>query len=96
MYEDPALFEQVRGILAPYPHVILLMPSPDIEESISILNARNTYDTDAQREVNEHLVRHHSNYELAKYTAYTKDKSPEETCNEIIKWTRKNGWIYEP
>lgn len=96
VYEDDELFKQVSETLAPYPYVILLMPSPDFDESIQILNARNTYATDAQREVNEHLVRHHSNYDLAKHTVYTKDKSPEETCDEIIKWTRENGWTYEP
>lgn len=96
VYEDDDLFSQVRDVLQPYPHVILLLPSPDPEESIEILNARNTYASNGQREVNEHLVRHHSNYDLAKFTAYTKDKTPEETCDEILNWVRSNGWTYEP
>ncbi len=95
VYEDDALFEQVRGLFAPYPHVILLMPSPDKEESIQILHARNAYASEEQWAVNELFVRHHSNYDLAKYIAYTKDKSPEETCDEILQWVRSNGWMYE-
>jgi shikimate kinase len=96
VYEDPALFEQVRRVLASYLHVVLLLPSPDQDESIRILNDRNTYASDDQREVNEHLVRHRSNYDLAKFTAYTKGKTPEETCDEILAWVRNNGWTYEP
>ena len=96
VYEDDELFERVRELLDPYPHVILLMPSQDQDESIEILNARNDYATDAQREVNEHLIRHHSNYAIAKFTAYTEGKSPEETTDEVLRWARSNGWTYQP
>ena len=88
VYEDDGLFEQVRELLAPYSHVVLLLPSPDLNESIQILNARNEHDSESQREVNEHFVRHHSNYDLAKFIVYTKDRTPEETCEEIINWLR--------
>ena len=88
VYEDDGLFEQVRELLAPYPHVILLLPTPDLDESLQILNARIQYESDSQREVNEHFLRHHSNYDLAKLIVYTKGKTPEETCDEIVKWIR--------
>jgi hypothetical protein len=91
VYEDESLFEQVRELLAPYSHVILLLPSPDQDESIQILNTRVDYESDSQREVNEHFVRHHSNYDLAKLIVYTKDKTPEETCAEILNWLRRGG-----
>ena len=96
VYEDGELFKQVSDLFAPFPHVILLLPSPDPDESIQILNSRNTYDTDTQRQINEHFVLHHSNYDLAKYTSYTKGKSPDETCEDILKRVRGNGWMYEP
>jgi shikimate kinase len=86
VYKDEELFQQVRALLAPYPHVVLLIPSPDPEESLEILHARNQYDSDGQREVNEHLVYHPSNYELAKHIVYTKDKDPDQTCDEIMQW----------
>ena len=88
VYEDDGLFEQVRELLAPYAHVILLLPSPDTDESLQILNTRGNIASDDQREVNEHFVRHHSNYDLAKYIVYTKGKTPEETCDEILNWIR--------
>lgn len=95
VYEDDKLFRQVQGILEPHPHVILLLPSPDREESIRILHARIDYASEEQSEINEHFIRHHSNYDLAKYTAYNKDKTPDETCDEVLEWVKSNGWVYE-
>jgi shikimate kinase len=89
-YEDEAQRAQIRELLAPYSHVILLLPSPDPDESIRILNDRNEYDSDDQRAVNEHLVRHHSHHDLAKLTIYTKNKDPEQICDEILAWVKSN------
>lgn len=94
VYEDDNLFQRVRDLLAPYSHVILLIPSPDKEESIEILHSGNDYDSDGQREVNEHFVRHHSNYDLAKQVVYTKDKEPDQICSEIIKWVMSKEGLY--
>jgi adenylate kinase family enzyme len=96
IYEDDDLFAQVHTLLEPFPHVILLVPSPNADESIQILHARNTYASDEQKAVNEHFVRHHSNYNLAKHIAYTKDRTPKEICDDILSWVRSNGWMYEP
>jgi shikimate kinase len=96
VYEDEELFEKVRGLMEPYPHVVLLMPTPDQDESIHTLHARNTYASDDQWAVNEHFVRHHSNYDLAKHIVYTEGKTPEDTCAEVLQWVRSNGWTYEP
>src|SRR3954453_3382277 len=41
VFETGALFERVRKALEPYPNVVLLLPSPDPEESISVLHTRN-------------------------------------------------------
>ncbi len=84
VYEDDFLFQRVQQILMPYANVILLLPAADLNESIQILNERNDYVSDGKLNINEHFVRHPSNYELAKFTVYTKAKTPEETCNEIL------------
>ena len=94
VYEDGHLFQQVRDLLAPYPHVVLLIPSPDHDESIQILHARNYYDSDGQREVNEHLVRHPSNYALAKHIVYTKNKDLDQVCDEVYQWVMITGGPY--
>lgn len=85
VYEDAVLFQRVEQALSPYPNVVLLIPSPNLDESVKILNERNGYVLDDKPNINEHFVRHNSNYQLAKFTAYTKDKTPKETCDEILK-----------
>ena len=41
VFEDAELFVRVQKALSPYPNVVLLLPSPDPEESIRVLHARN-------------------------------------------------------
>jgi shikimate kinase len=91
VFEDDALFARIYDLLLPYSHVVLLMPSPDREESIRILHAHSNYDSQGQREVNEHFIRHHSNYDLAKHIVYTKDKDPDQICEEIYQWATVTG-----
>ena len=92
VYEDPALFERVQRALAPYPNVILLLPSPDLDESVAILNARfaqllrdEVGQVDPRLlDVNEQFVRHPSNHTLAKIVVYTNGQTPEDTCAAIL------------
>ena len=92
VYEDAALFARVQRALAPYPNVILLLPSPDLDESVEILNARfadllmkEVGEVDERLfNVNAHFIKHPSNHQLAKMVVYTKGKTPEETCEEIL------------
>lgn len=92
VYEEQALFARVENALAPYPNVILLLPSPDADESAAILKNRLTRRlteagkefTDELFELNEYFVRHPSNYRLAKLVMYTRDKTPEEICDELV------------
>jgi shikimate kinase len=83
IYEDETLFTRVKKVLAPFPNVILVMPSPDLEESISILNERTGRYVSNGYDFHENFVRSHCNYELAKHVVYTKGRMPEETCAEI-------------
>lgn len=92
VYEDDALFARVHQALSPYPNVILLLPSPDPDESTEILNARfarlleeEIGEVDPELlALNEHFVRHPSNQRLAQRVIYTNGKTPEETCEEIL------------
>lgn len=85
VYDDPSLFQRVEQALLAYSNVVLLIPSPDLEESVRILNERNKHLPDDIRRTNEYFVKHPSNYRLAKFTIYTKAKTPTETCDEILK-----------
>jgi shikimate kinase len=83
VYEDERLFTRVKKALSPFPNVFLIMPSPDLEESISILNERTGGYVSNGYDFHENFVRSRCNYELAKHVVYTKGKMPEETCAEI-------------
>ena len=84
VYEDDALFARVQKALAPYPYVILILPSPDKEKSVKILNERTGGVVSEGFDFHEHFVTHHSNYDLARHIVYTEGKTPEETCAEIV------------
>lgn len=93
VFEEDALFARVRQAMAPQRNVVLLLPSPNLEESVQLLHAK----TDAWNlppevsELNAHFVRHHSNHDLAKIVIYTKDKTPEQTRDEILAAVNASG-----
>ena len=92
VYEDKSLLARVEDILTPYPNVILLLPSRDLDESVAILKTRLGRMLKAKGEdinnelfdLNEYFIKHPSSQRLAKLVIYTKDKTPEEICNEIL------------
>ena len=85
VYDDPLLFQKVQRALSLYPNVVLLLPSADLEVSIRILNERNQHLPEDIRSTNEYFVRHSSNYSLARFTVYTEAKTPQQTCQEILR-----------
>ena len=97
VYEDSELFAQVQRALAPYPNVILLLPSPDLDESVRILNERFAQLLSEEvgqvdpslLDLNEHFVRNSSNRTLAKMVVYTNGQTPDETCEEILRNLRQ-------
>lgn len=92
VHEDAALFARVQAAFAPHPNVILVLPAPDLDESVRVLNARMA--ALLEREVgavdpaildlNAHYVRHPSNQRLARITVYTDGQTPEQTCAAIL------------
>ncbi len=92
VYDDTRLFSRVQAALAPYPYVFLLLPSPDPNESVRVLNERfaqllaeEVGEVDPRLlDMNEQFIRHPSNYRLAKKIIYTNGKTPSETCAEIV------------
>lgn len=92
VYDDKTMLTRVENLLAPYPNVILLLPSADLDESGEILKNRLTRMlnkagiefSDELFELNEYFLKHPSNYHLAKLVVYTRDKIPEEICDQIL------------
>ena len=94
VYKDERLLAEVIKELEPYKNVILLLPSENNEESINLLNSRmeekeykeyfQIAGINDRINLNKHFIEHPSNKSIAKHIFYTKGKSPEQTCNEII------------
>ncbi len=85
VYDSQESFARVQHALMPYRNVILLLPSPDIEESLWILTARDTHPpADLNFDFQRYFLNHHTYNDLAKFTIYTQGRTPEETCHEIL------------
>ena len=85
VYEIDTHFARVEKVMRPYKNVVLILPSSDRDESVRLLHERMGKEVQpGDLDINEHFVRHHSNYDLAKFTVYTKGKSPEATRDEIL------------
>lgn len=99
VYDDKDLFARVQNAFAPYPNVILLLPSANRDESSEILKDGLTRMlTEAGKEftselfeLNKYFVEHPSNHRLAKQIIYTKDKTPEKICAELMQ--RRRGRV---
>jgi hypothetical protein len=86
VYENREMFARVQQALSPYPNVFLLLPSSEITESLHILRERDPDPpADLQFDFNNHFLRHHGYYDLAKHIVYTKGRTPEESCDEILR-----------
>jgi hypothetical protein len=91
VYDDPDFFRRAQQALAPH-LVVLLLPSPDVEESIPLLTERVRQAVpdmpadliDTLDDMNRHFLEHPANAALADHTIYTKGRSPEETRDEIL------------
>lgn len=84
VYEDDTLFGRVQRALQPFENVILLLPSPDVDESVRVLRERGWNGISHGFDYHHFCVTHHSNHDLAKFTVYTQGKTSVETCDEII------------
>jgi len=99
VYEEEEFFSRVEAALKPIENVILILPSPDLDRSVEIVNERfsellvsevGKVDAELLR-LNEHFVRHPSNSMLAKKTVYTEGQTAEETTAEMLKWIRNSS-----
>ena len=91
VYKDIRFRSRAKQIFAPYPNVVLILPSKNVEESLELLlnQVRNhglkggTLSDEQIIKDNRVFLENPSNYELAKFIVYTRDKTPGETHDEI-------------
>lgn len=85
IYEDPFMFLEMKHLIEQFSHVILLMPSEEKEESLSILNEQKGIEEGSQRaKDNTHFVYSSCNEKLATLIQYTKGKNPSEITDELL------------
>jgi shikimate kinase len=84
VYADEALLERMRAVLAPYHNVILILPSPDLDEARRILRQRFTAGMTEFYDLHEEFTRTGDFEKVAKQTVYTEGKTPEQTVAEIL------------
>jgi hypothetical protein len=82
-FDDPDLLRRVQVALEPCPVAALLLPTPDLDASMRLLEKRQEVRVDGV-ELTEHFVKGRCNHELAKHVVYTKGRTPGETCEEIL------------
>lgn len=82
--EDNVLLARVVRALAPFPNVVLLLPSTSKAESVRILNERKGSLTSGGIDFHMLFVNHPANYLLAKHIVYTNGRTPAETADEIV------------
>jgi len=92
MYDDPAFVARIHAALAPFRHVVLVLPCPDEEESIRVLTERVGPFTIPEHwvfvDVPAYEVRQPSNCTLATLTAYTHGRTPDEICDALLRQMR--------
>jgi shikimate kinase len=83
---DPRKQQRINDALKPYQNIFLLMPMPDVQESLAILRQRNAV-TPGQTDLNELYFKNGNKtfWEIAKHVVYTEGKTPAQTCEEIVK-----------
>lgn len=94
VFDNALQQDQIKRVLAPFANVIRLLPSPDPDRSIQILQQRGSHLVGVNGQGfnwSAFFVNHRQNQRLAKYEIYTEDKTPAESCTEIIALTQANG-----
>ena len=87
--EDPP---RVRDLLAPFRNIVLLLPSADLDVSTAVLRERTAQIAWLQEvrkqsglDLNDWFLRRPDNAALATHTVYTHDRTPQETCEDIVR-----------
>jgi hypothetical protein len=84
-YENKQVLQHIQSLFAPIPNVFLLLPSQKLDESLRILKERDpSPPTDLKFDINAHFLQHPGYRLLAKQVIYTKDKTPDQSCDEVL------------
>jgi hypothetical protein len=89
MYDDLAFVARIHTALAPFRNVVLVLPSPDEEESIRVLTERvGPFTIPAHWvfvDIPAYEVRQPANRTLASLTVYTHGRLPEQSRDDLLR-----------
>ncbi len=84
-YENRDQLKHIQELLALIPNIFLILPSPDMEESLRILEQRDTCPPgDLNFDINRHFLLHPGYRLLAKHIVYNQNKTAEQSCLEVL------------
>lgn len=84
-YENLNQVKQVQELLAPVSNIFLILPSPDLEETIRVLSQRDASPPSGMTfDINRHFVNHPGYRLLAKHVVYNQNQTPAQTCTEVL------------
>ncbi len=84
-YENNETLQHISRLFEPLSNIFLLLPSPQLEESLRILAERDpSPPADLRFDINAHFLQHPGYRQLAKHVIYTKDRTREETCAGVL------------
>ncbi len=85
-FENTDHLKRIQSLFQPLPNIFLLLPSPNIDDSLQILRQRDVNPpADLTFDINAHFINHPGYQLLSKHTIYTKNTTPEATASEVIK-----------
>jgi shikimate kinase len=91
VFDTAEYSSRAQKTLEPYPFVVLLLPSSDVEESIRICTARIIAENPEMQDVpgspfsvNASFIRRRDYHDMATITIYNADQTPAATCDAII------------
>ncbi|CAM0135634.1 hypothetical protein VKS41_005286 [Umbelopsis sp. WA50703] len=87
VYEESKQLARIEEMIKPYRNVILFMPCEDVEEAVKITEARRGHDLG----LNKHFMENPTNKRLAKHIIYTKDTTPEECAERVLRIVTANA-----
>ena len=81
--ENGADFARIQAVMAPHPNVVLLLPSPNLDEAIRLLREYTPFKV-GDIQFTRYLVTHPAFQTLATQVVYTAEKTPATVCEEIL------------
>lgn len=84
-YENRTQLTHIQEFLAPFPNIFLILPSPNLDETLNTLAQRDINPpADVVFDMNRHFINHPGYRWLAKHVIYNQNKTPDQSFKDIL------------